>query len=148
MSDLLKERLLHKPADKTAVITVVVRENKILLGLRDYVDGPTVWTAPGGSVEGGETLEKAARRETEEETGICDLEFLDYIGEVKAEDRDLLHIFYCQSQSDPQLVEPDKFREWVWYSLKDFAAGKLSNYINEPSRKMIVSHLKQNGMLE
>ena len=147
MDKELKNQLSQKVGSKTAVIAAIIRHGKILLGLRDYKNGPTVWTAPGGSVDKNETLEAAARREVEEETGINDLEFIDYIGNVKADERDLLHIFYCKISNTPKRMEPDKFLEWTWYPLEDFAGGKLDNYINEPSRKVIVNYLRKNDIL-
>ncbi|MEX2368952.1 MAG: NUDIX hydrolase [Candidatus Paceibacterota bacterium] len=147
MPNSLKEKLSYQPAGHAAVVTVIIRAEKILLGLRDYEDGPTVWTAPGGSVDEGETLEEALRRETKEETGIINLEFIGYIGSVKAKDRDLLYIFHGKSEAKPKLAEPDKFREWIWYPLADFAAGKLENYISEPSREVIVDYLARNDIL-
>ncbi|MEX2515012.1 MAG: NUDIX domain-containing protein [Candidatus Paceibacterota bacterium] len=147
MSRPLQEKLSHKPEGKTAVIAVIIRNGRILLGLRDYINGPTVWTAPGGSVDQDETLETAARREAEEETGITNLEFIDYVGQVKAAYCELLHIFHCSTDDKPRLAEPDKFREWIWYPLTDFAAGNLDNYINEPSREVIVDYLAKNDIL-
>lgn len=38
-------------------------------------------------------------------------------------------------------MEPDKFSEWQWVSLKDFANGLPMNYINEDSRIMILDFL-------
>lgn len=131
----------------TAVIAIIIKDKKILLGLRDYSDGPTVWSAPGGSLEDGESLEEGIRRETKEETKIDDLEFIDYIGSVNADDRDYLHIFYCNSQTEPQLAEPEKFREWRWFPLQEFADGKPANYISEPSRDVIVAYLTENDIL-
>jgi len=138
---------MHKPGKRTATIAVILRENKNLLGLRDYDGGPTVWTAPGGSVGDDKTLEEATRRETREENGITNLKFIDYIGNVKAVDRDLLHIFHCSTVDEPVCSEPEKFREWIWCPLSDFVAGSLNNYINEPSRKVIVNYLTKNDIL-
>lgn len=147
MKQELRKRLNEKYDPDTAVIAVIIRDRKILLGLRDYKGGPTVWTAPGGSLDDGENLEAAARRETKEETGIDDLEFIDYIGNVKADHLDHLHIFYCASKMDPYLAEPEKFREWHWFALEEFASGEPDNYINEPSRDVIVAYLAENDIL-
>jgi len=147
MPDLLRQKLTHKPSKKAASIAVILRKGKILLGLRDYKNGPTVWTAPGGSVDEGETLEEATRREVAEETGIVDLDFIAYIGSVKAKDCDLLHIFHCKTEDEPVLKEPEKFHEWIWYPLDDFATGNLDNYINEAAREVIVDYLSENDTL-
>lgn len=43
-------------------------------------DGHAIWVLPKGAVEPGEDDETAARREVCEETGLCDLEYLDDLG--------------------------------------------------------------------
>lgn len=49
----------------------VVQENKILLVAHYNTDvGPVQWVIPGGGVEFGEGVEKAALREFTEETGL------------------------------------------------------------------------------
>ena len=147
MSSNLQTQLAQQSSKGTAAIAIIIRDGRILLGLREYENAPTVWTAPGGSVDGSETLEEAARRETKEETGIDDLEFIDYIGEVNAEDRDPLHVFHCKSSQKPALVEPEKFNEWRWFPLAKFASGHPENYINEPSRNLIVDYCQKHGII-
>jgi ADP-ribose pyrophosphatase YjhB (NUDIX family) len=142
MSNELKTKRNQVADEDTAAVAVIVRNGKILLVLREYEKAPTVWTVPGGSSDGGEKLEVIVRRETQEETGIDNLEFVDYIGEVNADDRDPLHIFHCHTDQNPKLKEPQKFSEWRWFSLSDFADGKPDNYINEPLRNVILDYLK------
>ncbi|PSO45568.1 MAG: hypothetical protein BRC25_01785 [Parcubacteria group bacterium SW_6_46_9] len=143
MSGGLQTQLVQQPNKGTAAIAIIIRDGRILLGLREYEDAPTVWVAPGGSVDVGETLEQAVRRETKEETGIDDLESIDYIGEVNAEDRDPLHVFHCESSQEPALVEPEKFAEWRWFPLAKFVSGQPSSFINEPLRDAIVNYYHQ-----
>ena len=143
MSGSLQTQLVQQPSKDTAAIAIITCDGRILLGLREYEDAPTVWTAPGGSVDDSETLEQAARRETKEETDINDLEFVNYIGEVNAEDRDPLHVFHCKSSQEPTLVEPEKFAEWRWLPLAKFISGRPENFINEPLRDAIVNYYHQ-----
>ena len=143
MSSGLQTQLAQQSSEGTAAIAVIIRDDRILLGLREYENAPTVWTAPGGSVDVGETLEEAARRETKEETGIDDLEFVDYIGEVNGEDRDPLHVFHCKSNQKPALVEPEKFNQWRWFAFDEFVSGQPGNFINEPLRDAIVNYYHQ-----
>lgn len=51
-----------------AASCLVVRNRRVLLARR--VAPPLVWSAPGGLVEAGESLEAAALRELAEETGV------------------------------------------------------------------------------
>ena len=64
-------RLLTEGKDFTAAVGIVKCRNKWLLGLSTADDdrGRT-WCFPGGGIKSGETPEKAAERETREETGV------------------------------------------------------------------------------
>ncbi|WP_289023695.1 NUDIX hydrolase [Desulfobacter postgatei] len=53
-----------------AVGVVVFKDNRVLLVKRGNPPARGVWAIPGGSVELGESLQKAAEREVLEETGI------------------------------------------------------------------------------
>lgn len=55
---------------KVAAATVTLREGEIVLVKRALTPGYGKWVIPGGFVDRGEPLEKAAVRETEEETGL------------------------------------------------------------------------------
>ena len=55
---------------KLVVIVVVPREGQILMVRRAMEPGRLKWSLPGGFVDRGEVLEKAAEREVLEETGI------------------------------------------------------------------------------
>ena len=55
---------------RVAVGAVVFKEEKVLLVLRGKPPAEKQWSIPGGCVELGETLQEAAEREINEETGI------------------------------------------------------------------------------
>ncbi|MBS7655186.1 NUDIX hydrolase [Candidatus Bathyarchaeota archaeon] len=52
------------------VSVLIVNENKLLLVKRRNEPGKNLWSIPGGLVELGEPVKKAAKREAEEETGL------------------------------------------------------------------------------
>ena len=55
---------------RVAVGGVVIKEDRVLLVRRGKAPSEGEWAIPGGSVELGETLQEAVRREILEETGI------------------------------------------------------------------------------
>lgn len=60
----------YPDAPRVAVGAVVFRDDRVLLVQRGSAPARSQWAIPGGRVELGETLQKAAEREVFEETGI------------------------------------------------------------------------------
>lgn len=63
---------MHEYPDspRSAVGAIVIRDDEVLLVKRSNPPGQGLWSIPGGCVELGETLQEAAEREIQEETGI------------------------------------------------------------------------------
>lgn len=80
-----------RPSVTVDVIIFTLRDNylQVLLIKRKYPPFQEVWAIPGGFVGIDESLEEAALRELEEETGVCDvyLEQLYTFGEVDRDPR-------------------------------------------------------------
>jgi len=60
----------YRELPRVGVGAVVIRDGKILLVKRGSSPGKGLWAPPGGLVELGETVRKAAEREILEETGV------------------------------------------------------------------------------
>lgn len=98
---MLKTQLSRIGTKAICPIAVIVRDGKILMGLRHYTPDKwksiSAWTIPGGRCDEGETIETTLRRETEEEIGVKDLEIIDFIGEVPgAKEGDIVPIFFVK----------------------------------------------------
>jgi ADP-ribose pyrophosphatase YjhB (NUDIX family) len=81
---------MSQPAIRIRVGVAVVQDARILLVPHFDTDaGPVQWCIPGGRLELGESLEQAAKREFEEETGlrVQDCHLLD-VSEVILPERD------------------------------------------------------------
>ena len=125
-------------------MAVIIKNKKILLGLRNYTPDKwkaiSVWTVPGGRSEVGETLSETLVREVKEEVGITDLKIEKYLGEfpgVKAPD--VVLAFKCNSDQEPKLLEPEKFSEWKWFGINEIP----ENFINPKALGVIKMNLSR-----
>jgi 8-oxo-dGTP diphosphatase len=86
-----EEKEYPKPSVTVDIVIFTIHENelKVLLIKRDLPPFKNSWAIPGGFVRIGESLEEAAKRELEEETGVKDvyLEQLYTFGEVNRDPR-------------------------------------------------------------
>ncbi|OGZ08181.1 MAG: hypothetical protein A2942_02055 [Candidatus Lloydbacteria bacterium RIFCSPLOWO2_01_FULL_50_20] len=123
----------------TCSSAVIIREGKILLGLRHYTPDKwktiSVWTTPGGRCEAGESVGDGLRRETSEETGITSLTVRRFLGEVSGmAELDTLWVFLCETTEEPTLMEPEKFSDWKWFPLAELP----ENFINPSLAQLLV----------
>ena len=107
-------------------VAVVLRNNKgqILLGLRKSGWGDKTWAPPGGKIEQGESIKRAACRELAEETSIIiqekDLSLIgittNHISERKR--RHISLFMRADSFSgSPKIMEADKCEKWEWFDV-------------------------------
>lgn len=134
----LEEYLNKIGTNKIAVSVFIIKDDKILIGLRNYTPDKwktvSVWTTPGGRCDEGDTLGNTVIRETEEEVGISDLKITDYLGTVLgAKEGDILFVFKGESNQEPKLMEPEKFSEWKWCKLSKIP----ENFINPAALKLM-----------
>ena len=76
MSKQSTPTIYSPPKHIVSAATIVINEKEEILLIKGPMRG---WEMPGGQVEEGESLKKAAIRETKEETGI-DIEVLEFCG--------------------------------------------------------------------
>ena len=74
------------------------------------------WTIPKGHIEEGETSRQAARREVQEETGLKEMEVMDWLGKINFRYRrgDSLvlmttEIFLIAAKGDTHGLKPEKW---------------------------------------
>lgn len=110
------------------VVALINKDNRVLMGLREYKKGAPIWTFPGGRGDENETIEETLRREVYEEIGITDLIIVRLIGEkagVKQGDKVLF--FECSTIQEPKLMEPEKFLDWQWFSLEKLPSNLIDS---------------------
>lgn len=115
-----------------AALAVVLRNNQVLLVRRRNPPDAGLWGYPGGKVELGETVAKAAMRELQEETGVIAaagqvLDNLDVIGldgERQLEHHFHLVAVHCRYHSG-EPVAADDAAEAEWHAIDQVLSGNL-----------------------
>lgn len=104
---------------------------KILVSKRKKEPERGGWQIPGGLIDfdTGESVPRAASRETEEETGIAieRPEFLCVMNTAHYDSSNPVHIGffgYAKSEVIPENPEPHKSENWQWVSLGNLPSGK------------------------
>ena len=127
-----RDVILHPGA---VVILPVLDAGRVVL-LRNHrpAVGETLWEVPAGTLEPGEPLEAAARRELAEETGYTAAQWT-YWGHLFASPGVLdekLHLFFAEGlTAGPAAPEPDEELEAVTVPLADAVGMCLSGEIKD-----------------
>ena len=99
---------------------LVVREGKVLLGRRRGSHGAGTWSAPGGKLDYGESIEHCARRELAEETGLelGPAELGPYTNDVFTDGPHYVTALVIArgAMGEPRVMEPDKCEGWAWFA--------------------------------
>jgi ADP-ribose pyrophosphatase YjhB (NUDIX family) len=109
---------------KTAVLVILVKDNKVLFLKRTHGWGAGTYSLPGGNVELHESLTQAAIREVAEEVGVQlephNLSFVN-LSHIKNSDTDIEYLLVTfvatQWKREPFNKEPEKHSEMVWLDM-------------------------------
>lgn len=110
---------------KVGVGTIIVKNQKVLLGKRKNAHGEGSWSFPGGHLEFGESWEECALRETLEETGIAikNLRYATVTNDIflndnfDNKDKHYITIFILADYDSGEVknMEPEKCEGWEWF---------------------------------
>jgi 8-oxo-dGTP diphosphatase len=105
---------------------ILIRNSKVLLGLRTGAHGADTWAPPGGKEKVPyERQSDIAARELEEETGMKPFIFhqgpthINYFEELREVHRSTFIEVAVSHTAEPKLLEPDKCKEWRWFDWYD-----------------------------
>ncbi|MFH0804798.1 MAG: NUDIX domain-containing protein [Patescibacteria group bacterium] len=109
----------NPPHPRVGVGVIVLKDGKVLLGLRKGKHEDGTWGLPGGSLEYNEELEACAARETREESGveIKNIRRGPYVNAMRyANGKHFLVVFMVADwqSGKPTVREPERFAEWRW----------------------------------
>lgn len=129
-----------------AVIVVRNEKNELLLLRRSAQASHHrgMWENPGGKCNPGESFEQAARRELQEEAGLCAEYPLEQLNEKIYHDQECSQdfevvIFGYSTSTDPKIIE-STFDEWRWVAVDRLSSLALAPYV--------VDDFRQLGLLE
>ncbi|GAC1346321.1 MAG: NAD(+) diphosphatase [Acetobacteraceae bacterium] len=135
----------HFPRTDPAVIMLVHREDRVLLGHSQRFPNSLMYSTLAGFVEPGESLEEAVAREVLEESGVR-------VGAVRYHSSQpwpfpasIMLGFYAEGLSETITVQPDELRDARWFTrteLRDPAAHGF----NLPRRDSIARRLIEDWM--
>jgi ADP-ribose pyrophosphatase YjhB (NUDIX family) len=118
----------YNPKPVAAAIPID-EQGRVILLRRGFDPGQGLWTFPGGFVDLGESVEQAARRETEEELRI-EIELGPLVGVYsRAEDRVVLIVYRGRALGSPQTT--DEAIEVVAFSPAEIPWGELAFWSTE-----------------
>lgn len=126
---------------------IVYRRNKGQLEILLIADSKHRWTIPKGHIEEGETPKQTAKREIQEETGLQEMEMLDWLGKINFRYRRLnvlvlmtTEIFLVEAKGDTDKIVPQEWMTGIkWFPVKD-ALDKIEY---EDIGKLILLGLKK-----
>jgi 8-oxo-dGTP diphosphatase len=112
------------PGEFRGVGAVVVRDGRVLIGLRRGGPSTGTWSFPGGKVEPGETPEETALRELQEETGLVAAQpkLLPFATVDEVDPGVVFGTRFVVARwagGEPAEPEPEKCGDWQWCSWDD-----------------------------
>lgn len=128
--------------------TAIFRGERILLLHRTFQSSnPGIWELPGGHAEVGESLPRAARRETREETGyrvelgpLFHAEVFSSLSKRGKLRRTVGVYYHCKarSKSNPAL-DPEEHNEYAWVALSDLESYPTLPFLDRTIRAAFAS---------
>jgi 8-oxo-dGTP diphosphatase len=111
---------MNEQRPKIGIGSLVVKDGKVLMGLRKGAGGAGSWAPPGGHLEYGESWEDCARRETLEETGveIINPRFAAVTNDVSPDGSTHYVTIFIRSDwagGEAGVREEEKCERWEWF---------------------------------
>lgn len=105
---------------QVGVGVLIIHNGCVLLGKRKNAHGAGTWSAPGGHLEFGESIDACARREVLEETGLVlqGIQHGPFTNDVfEADKKHYVTVFVLATPvgREAKLLEPDKCEGWAWF---------------------------------
>lgn len=144
----IRRKVGHDPVMQVGASVIVINEKNELL-LQQRADSGS-WGYHGGSVDLGEDVESAARRELTEETGLI-AEKLTLLGVFSGENMHWIYpngdevynvdiVYMCRDYTGDLRPQADEVRQLAW-----FPVHQLPEHIFEPNQPALKAYLAQHS---
>ncbi|MFA6304744.1 MAG: NUDIX hydrolase [Patescibacteria group bacterium] len=105
---------------KVGIGVILIKEDKILMGLRKNSHGTGTWGFPGGHLELNESIEECSIREVLEESGLTikNIRHLAFTNDIFTdENKHYVTLFILADYNSGELknLEPQKLEKWEWF---------------------------------
>lgn len=121
---------------RVGIATVIIDDNKILLGYRKSELGTNTWAPPGGKLELGEELKNCAIRELKEEANLTttadNLKLIGITNDIFDTEIHYITIYYKVDSYVGKLtvMEPDKCEKWKWFECNNLPGNLFLPFKN------------------
>jgi NAD+ diphosphatase len=106
----------HFPRTDPAVIMLVVRGDRCLLGHSQRFPNVTMYSTLAGFVEPGESLEEAVRREVQEETGVLVGRVAYHSSQPWPFPSSIMLGFHAEGLTEDIRIDPEELRDARWFT--------------------------------
>jgi len=118
-----------QPQPRVGVGVMILKDGKVLLGMRKGSHGAGELAFPGGHLEYMESFEECARRETLEECGIeienIRFQFCSNLRQYKPKHYAHIGLIADWKSGEPKVLEPEKCEGWSWYDIDEVPEGSF-----------------------
>ncbi|MGE0224512.1 MAG: NAD(+) diphosphatase [Acetobacteraceae bacterium] len=109
----------HFPRTDPAVIMLVHRGDRALLGHSTRFPRATMYSTLAGFVEPGETLEEAVRREVQEEVGVTCGEVNYHSSQPWPFPGNIMLGFYAEALTEEITIDPEELKDARWFTREE-----------------------------
>lgn len=130
----------HFPRTDPAVIMLVTRGDRALLGHSQRFPRATMYSTLAGFVEPGESLEEAVRREVMEESGVRVGQVSYHSSQPWPFPASIMLGFYAEGLTEEITIDPEELRDARWFSRAEIRAHEEHGF-HLPRRDSIARRL-------
>ena len=135
----------HFPRTDPAVIMLVTRHDRVLLGHSQRFPRATMYSTLAGFVEPGESLEEAVAREVREEVGVRVGAVHYHSSQPWPFPASIMLGFYAEGLSEEITIDPDELRDARWFSRAEIRDHEAHGF-HLPRRDSIARRLIEDWM--